>query len=180
VSGLVKICVRPDVRLETLVELAAERGWRLAQDTPRTHKGGTMKVWDVDGSGVLVGWSEEITTGVRAVIVKDSPELVAELGDRLPHYERAELLARAAEPDFPGAIDALRTLAIWEEGAFSPELVEAYARWAVHENRGVRRAVLHLGWVASRDILPTIEARCSEDSELADKWEQLRAVVAKR
>jgi hypothetical protein len=180
VSGMIKLGVRPEVRFEALAAIAKERGWPVLEDVPRTHHRGTTTVWRTGSEGSMVGWTEETTTGVRAVLFVNAPELAAELAERIPHYERDELLARAKQDDLPGALDALRWLAILEQGEFSPEVVEQYARWAMHEKRAVRRAIIHLGWVASPNILSIVEARCREDSELADKWESLREALANR
>jgi hypothetical protein len=178
--NITHVFVRSDVRLDDLAAIARARGWQLAVDITRSHGSGTGRLWVVSDE-VKVQWSEEITTGVRRVSIVGDDALASDLATKLPHWSRDELLARADENDLPGALDTLRALAMMEEMAFTPELVARYERWARHENRAVRRAVLHLGWLADATLLlPVVVARCNEDTELAEAWTRLRSGLEKR
>jgi hypothetical protein len=178
--SIVHLFLRRDVRPDALGLIARERGWRLAVDMPRTHRSGTGRLWLV-ADDVKVQWSEEPTTGVRRVSIVGDDALASELAAKLPHHTRDELLARADEMDLPGALDALRVLAMMEDMSFTPELVARYERWARHENRAVRRAVIHLGWLAdSALLLPVVASRCEQDAELAHAWTRLRTALENR
>jgi hypothetical protein len=178
-TGPTHLFLRRDVPADALEVIARERGWRLAIDHTRTHRLGTTRVWTVSDDA-KVQWSEETTTGVRRVSIVGDDALAADLAARLPHSSRGELLARADDDDLPGALDALRVLAMMEESSFTPEVVTRYERWARHSNKAVRRAVIHLGWLASRAVLPAVEARCAEDPELSAAWTRLRDGLAAR
>jgi hypothetical protein len=176
-SDSVLIMIRRGVDSSVLAAIARDRGWPLTWDVPPAHSTGSQRVWDPRES-VRVGWVEENTTGACAVRVVGDPALAAELEALLPSESRTALLERAGRDDLPGALDALRALAILEDSAFTPELCAALRRWMPHENRAVRRAVIHLCRAGGAAILPAVEARCTEDIELADAWTRLRDDLA--
>jgi hypothetical protein len=168
-----RVLLRPEAAAQTLIDRAGALGWELVGDDARAHGRPAKRFWRPT-SDSEVGWYEDHSTGVRFVWVTNAPHLENEMAALLPHYTREELLAAARGGDLHAALDALRALSVLEVTIISAELRELILRWMSHENRVVRRVILHLCWMGAwTAMLPEIDERHTTDKELGAAWGRL-------
>jgi hypothetical protein len=68
-----------------------------------------------------------------------------------------------------------------ERGTLSEELRALLVRFMAHENRVVRRAVIHLCWTGEWPVLlPDVERRSKEDGELGEEWARLAKAMREK
>lgn len=185
------IWLRPTADRGALDALAAELAWTLQADDERAHTLAATRSWIVGeapaggGEPPTAGWRENHVLGVRAAWAPPG-DLEARVRAALPHFTRDELLSAAQgqgqETTPAEALPALRVLTLMERQAPSAELLALFSRWMTYAADGapparfMRRAVMNLCWIGRWPaLLPLIEARAQDDSELAEEWRQLAA-----